>query len=89
MSVRSVIKQADWILGVDRTPGAGGPIFELECTTCGEKPEPSSDKVTPEVWAMGHTGRNTTHRSFRSITTAFFRTAPAPGNPLYEGDTTP
>ncbi|MEW2083484.1 hypothetical protein [Streptomyces sp. NPDC005283] len=83
MTARSVIKLADWILGIDRTPGASGPIFELACTTCDEASDASDGKTDPELWALGHTGRHTGHRSFRSTTTAFFRTVPAPGNPLY------
>lgn len=81
--IRSVIKRADWLLGIDTTPGASGPIFELECTTCHESSDASSSKDDPELWALGHTGRNTDHRSFRATTTAFFRTVPAPGNPLH------
>lgn len=83
MSVRSIIKFADWILGIDRSAGAPGPIFELACTTCQESSEARDNKADPEVWALAHTGRHTDHRSFRSTTTVFFRTAPAPGNPLY------
>lgn len=81
--IRSVIKLADWILGIDRAPGAPGPIFELTCTTCNEGSQASDNRTDPELWALSHTGRNTDHRSFRATTTAFFRTVPAPGNPLY------
>lgn len=83
MTVRAVIKLADWILGVDRTPGASGPVFEIQCTTCHEAPDPGTDKALQEVWALSHTGSHPGHRSYRSVVTAFFRVSPAPGNPLH------
>ncbi|MEV6393670.1 hypothetical protein AB0M39_02630 [Streptomyces sp. NPDC051907] len=81
---RAVVKLADWTLSVDRTPGASAPIFELECTRCHEGSGASDDKGAPEEWALRHTGRHPDHRGYRSVTTAFFRVQPAPGNPLYE-----
>lgn len=89
MTVRTVIKLADWTLGVDRTPGASGPVFEIQCTTCHEAPEPTADPATQEFWALSHTGSHPEHRSYRSVTTAFFRVSPAPGNPLHEDAPTP
>jgi len=82
--IRSVIKRADWTLSVDQTPGASGPIFELECTSCDEGSGPSEDRATPEMWALRHTGRHPGHRGYRAQATAFFRVDPAPGNPLHE-----
>lgn len=84
MSPRAVIRYADWTIGPDRTPGASGPIYELECTTCGEASDAAEERTPPEDWAFTHTGRNTDHRSYRAIGTSFLRVEPAPGNPLYE-----
>ncbi|MET7646343.1 hypothetical protein ABZS83_22495 [Streptomyces sp. NPDC005426] len=86
MAVRSVIRRADWTISADREPGASGPVFELECTTCMDRSDAAEERTLPEDWALSHTGRNTDHRGYRAITTAFFRVTPAPGNPLYEGD---
>lgn len=78
----TIVRRADWILNVDRTPGAPAPIFELECTSCHDGSGASETKDSPEMWALAHTGRHPQHRSYRSLTTAFFRVSPAPGNPL-------
>ncbi|WP_206307852.1 hypothetical protein [Streptomyces sp. A0958] len=84
MSVRTVIRFADWTISPDRTPGASGPLYEVECTTCGESSEATEERTPPEDWALRHTGRNSDHRGYRSITTGFLRVEPAPGNPLHE-----
>ncbi|WP_458337639.1 DUF7848 domain-containing protein [Streptomyces sp. 372A] len=68
MSVRAVIRDADWMIGVDRTPGASGPVYEVECTTCGETSDAAEDRTSPEDWALRHAGRNPSHRSYRAIT---------------------
>ncbi|MFC8830131.1 hypothetical protein ACFT9I_32945 [Streptomyces sp. NPDC057137] len=80
----TVIKLADWTLGVDTEPGVSGPVHEIECTTCGESSEASDGRTNPEEWALRHTGSNTSHRSYRGITTSFLRVTPAPGNPYSE-----
>ncbi|WP_443062862.1 DUF7848 domain-containing protein [Streptomyces sp. NBC_00441] len=79
-----MIRHADWTIGPDRTPGASGPIYEMECTTCGETSDAAEEPTSPGDWALCHTGRNTGHRGFRAIITSFARVEPAPGNPLYE-----
>lgn len=84
MSIRSVIRNADWTIGLDRTPGASGPVYEVECTTCMERSDAADERTPPEDWALRHTGRNTRHRGYRAIITSFLRVIPAPGNPLYE-----
>jgi cytochrome c2 len=83
VTVRSVIKSAEWTIGADRSDGASPPIREIQCTTCHERSEPSTGQLGPDVWAIAHTGA-TGHDGFREIVTAFLRVVPAPGNPLYE-----
>lgn len=82
MSVRAVIRFADWTIGPDHTPGASGPIYEMECTTCGEASDAAEEPIAPGDWALRHTGQHTDHRGFRAIITSFVRVEPAPGNPL-------
>ncbi|MEU8623354.1 hypothetical protein [Streptomyces sp. NPDC048669] len=84
MTLRSVIRHADWTISVDREPGASGPMYETECTTCHELSEASGERTTPEDWAIRHTGSNPSHRGYRAVITSFLRVTPAPGNPLYE-----
>ncbi|MFC9746853.1 DUF7848 domain-containing protein [Streptomyces niveus] len=81
MILRSVIRFADWTLGIDTEPGASGPVHEIECTTCGEVSDSAEERTSPEEWALGHTGRTPEHRGYRAITTSFLRVTPAPGNP--------
>ncbi|MGW7363608.1 DUF7848 domain-containing protein [Streptomyces sp. NPDC054841] len=80
----TIIRLADWTLGPDRSEGVSAPIREIECTTCYERSEASTEQVGPDSWAIAHTGR-TGHNGFREIVTAFLRVTPAPGNPLHEG----
>ncbi|MFE7456326.1 hypothetical protein [Streptomyces sp. NPDC057554] len=65
-----VIRFADWTLNVDHT--GSGPVFESECTTCGDCSGAAEGKDAPEMWCLRHAGR-TGHTGFRGITTAFFR----------------
>lgn len=83
MSTRSVIRFADWAIGPDREPGASGPVYEVECTTCLETSDAAEGPTSPEDWALRHAGRNPAHRGYRAIITSFLRVTPAPGNPLY------
>lgn len=83
---RSIIRAAEWTLGPDTEPGASGPVYEAECTTCGDASEAGHEQSTPEIWALKHTGSHPSHRSFRAITTSFWRVTPAPGNPFCEAD---
>jgi hypothetical protein len=82
--VSTVIRHADWTIALDQTPGASGPVYELECTTCDAASDASEERTSPEDWALRHTGSNPTHRGYRATTTAFFRVSPAPGNPYAE-----
>jgi hypothetical protein len=82
VSVRAVVKLADWTIGPDREEGASPPVRETECTSCHERSEPSNGQPGPDAWAIAHTGA-TGHTGFREIVTAFLRVTPAPGNPLY------
>lgn len=84
MTVPSVIRHADWTITTDRTPGASGPVYEVECTTCMERSDAVEERTPPEDWALRHSGLNPDHRSYRAIITSFLRVTPAPGNPLYE-----
>ncbi|MFG2409273.1 hypothetical protein ACGFR8_34030 [Streptomyces brevispora] len=83
MTVRSVIRHADWTISTDREPGASGPLYEVECTTCQESSDATEGPTPPEDWALRHTGRNPGHRSYRAIITSFLRVIPAPGNPWH------
>ncbi|MFG3136164.1 hypothetical protein ACGFZA_08060 [Streptomyces sp. NPDC048211] len=82
VAIRSVIRHADWTIGVDREDGASGPIYEIECTTCLDRSDAAEEKKPAEDWAISHTGRHTDHRGYRAIITSFVRVTPAPGNPL-------
>ncbi|WP_444972073.1 DUF7848 domain-containing protein [Streptomyces lunaelactis] len=67
-----VMRSAGWTLSIDLS--GSGPIFEAECTSCGEASGPADDRAGPEIWCLRHAGR-TGHTGFRGITTAFFRAA--------------
>ncbi|MFD9486166.1 hypothetical protein ACFWBX_19685 [Streptomyces sp. NPDC059991] len=84
MSPRSVIRYAEWVLGRDTTPGASGPVYLMECTTCLDASPPADTSDGPEDWAINHTARYHDHGGFRALVTSFARVTPAPGNPLYK-----
>jgi hypothetical protein len=88
MSRRTIIKAAEWHLGLDTTEGAPErALHEAECTTCGEKSGATEGRQLPaETWAIKHTGERPGHRSFRATTTSFWRVTPAPGNPYADAD---
>ncbi|MET9481001.1 hypothetical protein [Streptomyces sp. NPDC006638] len=89
MSPRTIIRSVDWTLRPDTTPGAPQlPLYETQCTTCGASsadpvsegqtpPPKEGDKVGPEVWALVHTGKNPSHRSYRGVATTFMRVTPS------------
>ncbi|MFD7861889.1 hypothetical protein [Streptomyces sp. NPDC059783] len=79
---RSVIRHADWSIGLATGPDGPGPVYQMECTACGQVSEAATGKDSPEVWALRHTGLHTSHRTYRAITTSYCRVTPAPGNPL-------
>lgn len=80
--IRAVIRHADWTLGPVTGPDGPGPVYQMECTACGQASEGDSDQQGPEIWALRHTGRHTSHRTYRAIITSYCDVAPAPGNPL-------
>lgn len=74
MAERTVWRFVDWVLQLD-TSGSG-PIFEAECTTCGDASDAADSKEAPEVWCLRHAGR-CGHTGFRAVTTTFFRATQA------------
>jgi hypothetical protein len=66
----AVMRFADWTLTTDKQ--GSGPVYEAECTTCGESSDAAENKDEPELWCMRHAGA-LGHTGFRGITTAFFR----------------
>lgn len=74
--VKSVLRYEEWTLNIDFS--GSGPIFEAECTTCGESSGPADDKDSPELWCLRHAGR-TSHTGFRAVVTVFFRATPQDG----------
>ncbi|MEW2636071.1 hypothetical protein AB0903_31625 [Streptomyces sp. NPDC048389] len=86
MSPRTIIRAAEWHLGVDASEGAPTkPLHEAQCTTCGDSSGVTEGERLPaEVWALKHTGQYPEHRSFRAVQLTFWRVAPAPGNPYAE-----
>ncbi|MGW3949647.1 DUF7848 domain-containing protein [Streptomyces sp. NPDC004752] len=80
--MRSLIKAAEWTLGLETGEGAPRGIYAAECLTCGAQAPPTDNECLPvEVWALKHTGLNPTHRQFKATTETFWRVTPADGNP--------
>lgn len=87
MSPRVIIKSAEWALRDGGGEGAPQAIFIVECMTCHRKSQRvDNDRLAVEMWALKHTGLNPQHRLFKLKTECYWRTAPVPGNPYYEGE---
>ncbi|WP_456318736.1 DUF7848 domain-containing protein [Actinacidiphila soli] len=85
MSVRAVIKAAEWTLSEETAEGAPRGIFGVLCIACGvESPCVDDDRLPVEVWAIKHTGLNPMHRQYQPKILGFWRVDPAPGNPYLE-----
>jgi hypothetical protein len=82
MSLRTIIRSVTWTLRPDIEPGAPkAPIHHVECTTCLEPSEAAEgDQLAPELWTLQHVGKNPSHRSYRAITTNFWRVYPSPAD---------
>lgn len=80
MSLRTVIKMADWTISPDPSEGASPPIRQTECTSCCAASEPSIIQLDTDRWALQHAAR-TRHTGFRETTTAFLRVTCAEGGP--------
>ena len=74
----------DWMINPERdTDGfLRTSTYEVECRTCSEQSEPSSEQGDTDTWAITHTGL-TGHREYREVTTSSLVTSPAPTSPLY------
>jgi hypothetical protein len=79
MSVRTIIRAVLWTIRQDAEPGAPmHPIYQAECTTCGEQSEASEgDQLGPELWTLVHVGKHPSHRSYRAVATTFWRASPS------------
>lgn len=82
---RAAYTYMEWMIGPERDGDgtARPPVREVECRTCSEQSEASSQQGDTDTWAMTHTGL-TGHREYREVTTALLVTTPAPTSPLYE-----
>jgi hypothetical protein len=84
---RSIIKAAEWTLGPETSAGAPAGIYSAECLSCGSQAQPTDDERLPvEVWALKHTGLNTTHRQFKATLETFWCVTPTGDNPYREND---
>lgn len=67
-----VVQACGWALGADTS---GSPqIFEVECTSCHDRCDPSNDEDSAErdQWCLRH-ARETGHTGYREIWTGFLR----------------
>lgn len=77
--------RAWWTLSLDFSADALPPLYGLECVTCGEAPERTTERDPLETWALTHTARNHDHRAYVAATVTAYRAFPVIGNPIFEG----
>lgn len=80
---RAILRHAMWHLGADTTPGIPqDPQRTVQCGTCGERVGvPAAERASAEDWALEHTGRHPTHRTFRAAQVTYWRVTPTGANP--------
>lgn len=62
--------------------------YEVECRTCSEQSEASSEQGDTDAWALTHTGL-TGHREYREVRASPLVTSPAPTSPLHDEELRP
>ncbi|MGW6602541.1 DUF7848 domain-containing protein [Streptomyces sp. NPDC055036] len=85
---RVLLRSVRWLLASDPDRGAKHRIvYDAQCETCEASADPAvGSRVGPEVWAITHTGRHPTHRTFVATQRTVWRTAPAEGCGAAMGD---
>lgn len=86
--MKRVFAFAEWTIGPERDDEGHvmAVMREVQCRTCEEMSESSTEWSVMDGWALRHAGL-TGHRSYQEITTAALAVHPAPTNPLYEMET--
>lgn len=74
-----------WTLAIDFSADAPPPLYGLECVTCAEAPERTTNREPLEVWALAHTARNHDHRAYVAATVTAYRVFPVVGSPIFSG----
>lgn len=74
---RSVIRHVDWTIRADDSDDAPPPLYEMRCISCGARSAPEEDGDDAQQWALEHSGRHPTHRTYRGIVTSAWRTTTA------------
>ncbi|WP_436841836.1 DUF7848 domain-containing protein [Streptomyces syringium] len=67
-----------WALEWDMS--GSGPVYEVECTTCGGSSESSEGSAGPDAWALQHADQ-TGHTGYRNILTRASRASRSAGSP--------
>ncbi len=74
MTLRALVRHVKWTLAPDREPDAEPVTHQFKCVVCSEESERSTSWSEPQEWALGHSGRNPSHHTFREVITRPWRT---------------
>lgn len=72
--VRAIVRHVHWTIAPDQEPDAEPVTYALQCVACSEKSERSEDWEEPQDWALKHSGRNSSHQTYREHVTRPWRT---------------
>lgn len=73
MTTRKVLRFVNWRLAAD--PDRPPPVRHISCKECGERSGTGTDRETPEMWALEHSGRMG-HTAYRETVSADLITHP-------------
>lgn len=70
---RAVLRHVQWTLTPDVEPDADPPRFSMQCAVCGEESGDTGDRDAASSWALAHSGRHPSHRTYRETLTLPYR----------------
>ncbi|MEU3186919.1 hypothetical protein ABZ707_22380 [Streptomyces sp. NPDC006923] len=70
----AIVRHVRWTLTPDQEPDAEPSTYSMQCVVCSAGSERSEGWQEPQDWALGHSGRNPAHHTFRENITRPWRT---------------
>lgn len=71
---RAIVRHETWTLTPDREPDAAPLSYKMRCTMCEEESPKSEGWNDPQSWALAHSGKNPSHRTYSEVISRPWRT---------------
>ena len=73
---RSILRHVRWTVTADTEPDAEPVLYGMQCAVCDATSGQGADRDTATAWAVAHSGRFPSHRTYRETVTLPYRTYP-------------